>query len=428
MKVILIGYCSNAAVREKITWGRKGAGDVAFWNTLLIEGLRKRGDIELHWIAPAYHMKHLTQEFEIDGVNYHFFKPDVPFLNISWKHLFHIDNRTNYWLTRRIVHRWIRKINPDIVNLIGAENPDYSASILGLKGYPVFVTLQSVYSNPERFKVEKEDCRRSRIERKVFAENIYFGANAPQEPVLVRRDSPNAYFLWNRFPQLPRDVESECSLRREHRGKKYDFVQFSGMTELKGVPDTIRATAVVKQKFPNVSVRMYGGWRSGYLNKMRALVKELGLDGNVIISDGYRTHAEVMSEALKAKSYILPTKIDTLPTTIFEAVKLGLPVISYMTGDIPKLNVGDERVLLARQGDIEGLAKRMMRLMGDDDFARELNAKCRMFVNKYFSNEANVNGFWDNYKAVIENYRNGTPIPDGLFYENYLERRINNDI
>ena len=424
IKIAMVCHFSNPKIREAVKWSeRKPGGDTAIWNTLLIEEFEKRDDVELHVIAPMYHMKGMTQKFALGKTHYYFYKPDVPILNISWIHLGHLDARSNYWWARHCVQKWIREINPDIVNLIGAENPYYSASVLGLKGYPVFVSMQSVYSNPDRFKLVQEDKLRSKFERRVIAENKYFGVNAPFMPDLIRRDAKDAICMWNRFP-TPGGGRGTDFAPRDSVEKEYDFVQFSGMTELKGVPDTIKATAIVKKEFPDVKVRMMGGIFPDFHEKMNGLIKDLGVGENVTLTDGYAKHSDLMAEAAKARFYILPTKVDTIPTTIFEATHLGMPVVSYTTGDIPKLNTGDERVLLAERFDVEGLARQMMRLLREPSLGAELNRKAREFTDKYFSNEANIEQHVAICRAVIDNYRNGTPIPEELMYEGYLERKI----
>ena len=425
MKMVMICHSfSNQAIRENLTWSwRRRGGDIAIWNKLLIEELEKRGDIELHVIAGMHHMKYLSQRFISGGTHYYFFKADVPLLNISWRHLGCLDARSNYWWARHCVQKWIGEINPDIVNLIGAENPWYSASVLGLKGYPVFVSMQSVYSNPDRFKVVREDKLRSKFERRVIAENKYFGVNAPFMPDLIRRDAKDAICMWNRFP-TPGGGRGIDFAPRDSVKKEYDFVQFSGMTELKGVPDTIKATAIVRKEFPDVKVRMMGGIFPDFHEKMNGLIKDLGVGENVTLTDGYAKHSDLMAEAAKARFYILPTKVDTIPTTIFEATHLGMPVVSYTTGDIPKLNTGEERVLLAERFDVEGLARQMMRLLREPSLGAELNRKAREFTDKYFSNEANIEQHIAICRAVIDNYRSGTPIPEELMYDGYLERKI----
>lgn len=418
MTVCLIGYCMNSLVRERIRWGwRKPPGDVAVWNTLLIEELSKRPDVDLHVIAPAVHMRHMTQEFVIGRVHYHYFKPDVPFLHINWKHIGRLDQRTNYWWTRRIVQGWVRKINPDIVNLTGAENPHYSASILGLKGFPIYVSMQGVYSNPIRFETETRDAWREKFERRVYRENRYFGLNAEFMKDLILRDvTESPYFFWTRPLNIELDLKRFCKIE-----KKYDFVYFSRMNANKGALDIVKATAILRASRDNLRVCMIGRGLFGFEQELSALIERLNLRTNIIRIESFVHHDDLMCEVAKARCHVLPTYIDTIPCTIFEGIRLGLPFVGYKTGDIPKLNIGRERVLLSDPGDVQGLAKNMQRILDDELSADRLVTDSLNFIDRYFSNSANVEQLVSCYRAVIENFRKGTPIPAKLLYDNYLK-------
>jgi len=409
----------NERVRERIQWSfRPPPADVAVWNTLLIEELSKRPGIELHVIAPAVHMKHLTQEFDIGRVHYHFFKPDVPFLHINWMHVGRLDQRMNYWWTRHVVQGWVRKINPDIINLTGAENPHYSASVLGLEGYPVYVSMQGIYSNPERFKTEKKDPWREKFERRVHRENRYFGLNAEFMKDLLQRDTPqDAVFFWTR----PLNKEADLSAFRSDV-KKYDFVYFSRMVATKGALDVIKAAVLLKKEYPNLRICMIGHGQMAFEQKLDRLISSNGLSDNISRINGFERHDDLMRAVGEAKFHILPTYIDTIPCTIFEGLRLGLPFVGYETGDIPKLNIGAERVLLAKPGDVETLARQMARLMENSDFAADCRQRAMSFVDRYFSNSANVEQLLKCYNAVVAHYRKGTPIPEGLLYDNYLKK------
>lgn len=424
MKVCLICHFSSQEVRDHLLLAKSGAkiDDFAAWNVELISALSKRSDIELFVIAPHFRMKRLCQQFTLNNVNYFFWKADIPIVNRLWPSWFNIDAWLNYFWQRKLVHRWINKIKPDIVNLIGAENPHYSSMILGLEGFPVLVSIQGIYSNPMRFKSVKEIKWRSRMEKKVLASARYFGVNANFMPNLISQWCDNPVFLWNRFPTK----EIEPSLLNDilNQEKSYDFVQFSGLTDLKGVPDTIYATKIVKEQYPNIKVRLFGRITDEYLDKIKNLISSLGMEDNVFISKGYRTVSQMLLEASRARFYILPTKIDTIPCTIFEALKIGLPVVSYKTGDIPLLNVGDERVLLAEKNDIDGLAQNMLRLLRERDLGKMLLCKSTKFVSRYFSNQFNVNQFLEIYKSVYNAYHYKQKIPQEFLYERFLENRI----
>ena len=424
MKVCIICHFSSKEIRDRLSLVRSGAKikDFAVWNVELISALSKRSDIELFVIAPHFRMRKLYQRFLLNNVNYFFWKADLPVINRSWPSWFNVDAFLNYFWQRKLVQRWIKKINPDIVNLIGAENPHYSAVVLGMKGYPLFVSIQGIYSNPLRFKSVKEIKWRSRIEKKVLASAKYFGINAKFMPALISQWCNNPIFLWNRFPT--KELSNDLIQKISNQEKKYDFVQFSGLTDLKGVPDTIYATKIVKERYPNIKVRLFGRISKAYLAKTRDLIDELGLNENVIISNGYSSVSEMLIEASRAKFYILPTKIDTIPCTIFEALKIGLPIVSYKTGDIPLLNVGEERILLAESSDISGLVKNMLRLLEDEKLGPSLVSKTAEFVDKYFSNNFNINQFIDIYQSIINEFYYKVPLPNKILYEGFLETRI----
>ena len=84
--------------------------------------------------------------FEMNGIYYHFFKPELPLrLDILVSRLPHQEKR-RFSLNRLWVKQFIKEIQPDIVNLIGTENPYYSITVLDIKNIPVFVSAQTVYT------------------------------------------------------------------------------------------------------------------------------------------------------------------------------------------------------------------------------------------------------------------------------------------
>ena len=418
MKVIWICHFSNAEVRKRLPLAKKGrqVADYSPWVTNMIQEFKYFKDIEVHIISPHLGLNAITHTFDCEGINYHFFKADLPLLNRPWPHFFRLDAWTGFVFNRLLVRNCIKEIKPDIINLMGAENAYYSSTVLGIHHIPVLISIQGIYSNDERFKLVKKDVFRYNIERRIHSENKYFGISAPFMPDLIKRDCADPILFWNRFPLKIVQLENVQDIE-----KMYDFVFFSRLTPTKGPDDALEALALVKECKPNVTMRMMGPVNVPYLNELRTKALELGIEKNVEISGGFALQEDMLKEAAKGKSYILPTKIDTIPGTIFEAVYLGLPVISYRTGDIPLLNKGETRVLLCDRGDIASLANNMIRLLDEPQLGEDLSRKAKVFVEKWFANKGAAMNFVQQYKAVLAHYHNNEPIPDFLLYENHMK-------
>lgn len=417
LTVAWICHFSNEEVRKRLPLVAKGKviADFAPWVTNLIQEFKQFKDVELHVIAPHVGLKTFACSFAMDGVQYHFFKADIPFLNRYWPRFFRLDYYSGFARNRFLVSRFIQKIKPDIINLIGAENAYYSATVWGIRHLPVLITIQGIYSNEERFKVEKRDVIRCKVERKTHSQNRYFAVNAAFMPDLIRRDAPEPIFFWNRFPLKIMKLDGEYNV-----AKKYDFVFFSRMIALKGTEDALEALALVKQHRPDVTLRMMGYCDEAYVAELNEKAAKLGVADNVEISVGYALQEDLLREAARAKYYLLPTKLDTIPGTILEAIHLGLPVVSYRTGDIPLLNKGDERVLLCEREDIVALAANMLRLLNEPTLGAQLSRKAKAFVDRWFDNQSCAQNIVNQYKAVMAHYHNQEAIPAELLHENYL--------
>lgn len=103
--------------------------DFAIWNVNVIAELEKYSDrIELHIIAPYSYLKPKTYECKIETTYYHFFRnDDENIFTVAYQRFRHITPK--YKKNRRSISSFISEIKPDIVHIIGAENPAYATSI-----------------------------------------------------------------------------------------------------------------------------------------------------------------------------------------------------------------------------------------------------------------------------------------------------------
>lgn len=66
-----------------------------------------------------------------------------------------------------------------------------------------------------------------------------------------------------------------------------------------------------------------------------------------------------------AEVFVLPSHSEGTPNTILEAMAAGIPVVATAVGGVPRLTDGGAAAVLAKRGDIDGIATAVSRLLND---------------------------------------------------------------
>ena len=383
----------------------KGYGDIAPWDTSAINFFKDRDDIELHVISAHSGLKKRVVSYEEEGVHYNFVKCEVATM------LKRVIPNAKLWQKMnpmvKDVHRLVRQINPDLVLLMGLENAYYSGTVLGLKGYPVYGLCQTVYNNPERAVYDKVDSKNAITEMRITKEHGYFGVYSKKHYDLLKALAPNIYIFKFGFPS------KGVLLDPTPREKKYDFVNFAmGMSAKKGFIDAIEATALVKKQYPDVKLNLVGGGSVEQKAALAKMAEELGVKDNVTFTPFFEKQNDMFLHIQQSRFALLPCKMDNVSGTMTQAMQLGLPLVVYKTTGTPSFNGEKECALIAEHSNVEDLAEKMLVLMGNPEKAEVLAKNAREFQEKCAEyNKGNGDRLVANFKAIIDNYRNGTPIP-----------------
>ena len=378
--------------------------DHAPWIRCIISFLETQEDIDLHVFGPQIRLKKHLTEFESRGVKYYFYSSE-------WTSLLRKINNYNLWKKLINVDSYFKKVlakvNPDLVVLSGAENPATSVSILYADKYPRYCLCQTIYNNPERAKYGIPKRLTQDMEKDIFANLLFFGVYSKMHYDFLRKMKPDAIVFKYGYPSKgalmePSEVE-----------KKFDFVNFALMHgSRKGTPDSIQALAIVKQKFPNVTLNIVGGCDESGRAKLENEVKELGLEENVTFTPFFEKKRDLLLHVQKSRFAVLPCKLDHTSGTMTQSMQLGLPLVVYRTTGTPTFNREKECVLIAEKGNVEELAQHMLSLMEHPEKAELLASNAREYQEKKVEyNKRNGYRLIDNFKAIIENYRHGMPIP-----------------
>jgi glycosyltransferase involved in cell wall biosynthesis len=427
LKIVWICHFSNKEVREQLPLAsqklrnslknllgekkKNSYRDFAPWVTNLTKEFKNFKEVELHIIAPHTGLERKTAEFKMDGIHYHFFKSDESSVLGKLKEKLVRKKDNNYISNRKIVQQLITKIKPDIINLIGTENPYYSITTLDIANIPVYVSVQTVYTNPLRKTHSFVEQERWDLELKIHQKEIYFGCGGRMHRDLILKNNPQATVFKMFFPLEKPSLVKEVP-------KEFDFVFFaSGVTNKKGVEDAIDAFAIVRIQMPKASLNIVGGCSRDYKLKLQKKIESLDLQENISFNGYFDLHADMHQHLKRARFAVLPNKLDIISSTVIEAILLELPLVTNRTSGSPYLNKDRETVLLADIDDVESLAENMLRLLNNLELAERLKRDAKFFVEKEFDNATSAKRLLSNYKAVIDHYHQNITIPNQQLFD-----------
>ena len=386
--------------------------DFAIWVSNAIKEFEKYEDIDLSVVFPHSGVKKRIQQFDINNIHYYCYKSeDDNLYSFIIQHVLK-KVRTSYAENRIIIKNLISDIKPDVVHVIGAENPYYSIAALDVPDdIPSIVTLQTLMSDPDflaNYPISKASYEyRSGLEKQVIRKSRYIGSRVERFRSIVRSQiKKDAVFLNISLAVGVEIDEHPCE-------KEFDFVYFAANIN-KACDDAIEAFAIAQKKNSNLKLNVSGSYTPEYKSVIDKRVEELGLQQSVIFSGSKDTHEEVIAQIKKSKFALLPLKVDLISGTIREAMACGLPVVTTITPITPELNEDRECVLLSEKGDYQAMAENMIRLVEDESFASQIRDNAIKTVQERYSNETFMQNWRMAYHEIVEKTKNGTSFSEEI--------------
>ena len=416
IKIAYICHVSNGKIRDelhqRIPWYEKFSrrilkknppllNDYAQWNTNAIEELSQYEEIELYVISPSQFMTRKECCFTIDEVSYYFFKDeDDYFINKIKKALFPNSNQS-YNKNRRIIQNYIKEIKPDIVHIVGAENPYYSLSALDVsRTIPLIVQLQTLMLDPQ-FKKNVTNTTissynyRVEVEKKVINRADYIATPVELfKRIIVNEIKPEAVFLNMTLPLTE-------SVNRDNTKKEFDFVYFASNIS-KACDLALEAFGLAHRRHPDIRLDIIGNYTEAYKAELDKIIERYDIEHCVFFEGKLPSHEDVMHQIRKSRFALLPLKIDLTSGTIRESMANGLPVLTTITQGTPNLNEDYVCVLLSEIGDHQSLADNMCKLLEDVDLSNLLKENGYKKACSKISNTEIVMQWVNEYRKTLK--------------------------
>lgn len=400
---ITIDNCSFDFYLRKILKKQISSSDYGIWNSNAIKVMEQCDDIELHVVAPQSSMKNRIEEFVNSGVYYHI-------INDSFSKLFYkgVDKVTKHfsfcsWINRKRIISIIKRVKPDIIHIIGAENPNYSISALDVpRDIPVIVQLQTVVNAPEFLK--KYPKMRSDVldcERKVLCRADYIACSEADSVyrTIIEKN------IRNDGKYLDLELANGADIIEENTIKNYDFVYFSA--NIAKAFDIVLESFILAHKIqPSITLDVIGHYENDYKKTIDARIMKEGIEGNIKFEGHKETYFEVLDIVKRCRIAILPLKVDLISSTIREAMAMGLPVISTITQGTPILNEKRQSVLLSEIDDYVSISNDMIELLRNNNLFQTLRNNAFITISEMFNNTNSISKWIETYKKIYRQIKN----------------------
>ncbi|HIF42306.1 MAG TPA: colanic acid biosynthesis glycosyltransferase WcaL [Planctomycetes bacterium] len=155
----------------------------------------------------------------------------------------------------------------------------------------------------------------------------------------------------------------------------------------KGFDVLLRALALMRDQGRKVKTTIVGTGTE--TEALEALIAELDLGDQVTLT-GAQNQAFVQELMARATVHCLPCVVatdgnkDALPTVLLESISGGLPCISTTVSGIPEILDQGEAGIIVEQGDVQGTADALVRLLDDPDLRTRLAKRGREHAEECF--------------------------------------------
>lgn len=195
---------------------------------------------------------------------------------------------------------------------------------------------------------------------------------------------------------VPNIVDRAVFRYRERDPLRPRLLSTRNFEALYNVGCTIRAFALVQQRYPDATLTLVGSGSEDAA--LRTLVRDLSVR-NVSFAGRVAPH-EIARYYAEHDVYIQSPNIDNMPTSVIEAYACGMPVVSTEAGGVPAILTHGVHGLLAPLDDHRSLAAYTLRLLEEPGYARGL-ARQAYAVTDHYTWPSVREAWLESYRSVV---------------------------
>lgn len=286
--------------------------------------------------------------------------------------------KLKYLFQAKKVHDIVNDIHPDIINAHYATSYGTVAALAKLPPYYLSVWGSDVYDFPKKSILHRWMLQFS-LNKATY---LFSTSKAMAEEATKYTKKPFAITPFGVDCSLFSPDKARASEGNEVKtknGREYVIGTVKSLSDKYGIATLLRATAILKNKHPEVPVQLRIAGKGPQESEYKALAKELGID-NITHWLGFISQEQAAVEWASMDCGIIPSESESFGVSAVEAQACCTPVI---ISDIPGLMEATKpektSVFVPRKSP-EKLAQAMYEMYVDADKRKKMGEDGRKFV------------------------------------------------
>ena len=287
---------------------------------------------------------------------------------------------SQYWYLPKILNAKILEISPDFIHLHFTYPPYSFITHLNI---PVIITVHGLNSVRVKGSYPKSDYLNFK-----FILYPYFEKKALINATKIitvsqwaKEKSDRIIGVNSKTTYIPNGIVYDRYCNIQYKPISHPSIFFVGrLVKFKGVDILIKSLQIVTEVYPNIHLYIAGNGPQG--RKLKSLATKLNVHNEITFLN-FLSEDEKLKMFKSADIFAVPSRIETFGIVVLEALASGIPVVASNVGGIPQILGNGKYGVLAKAGDPEDFAKKIITLIKNKSLRNELSEKGKQRVKDY---------------------------------------------
>jgi len=291
-------------------------------------------------------------------------------------------------------YRWFKKNAKDF-DILHIQGPTYGLPLIpfpeSLRGLWVFKGWKASSKSVKRV-LTLQGCPQRTGEQSYKYEYDNYLDDIKNSNVLTSVSAKlSKLFKDYKIYNIPNSVSAEKFRPIKKRSRNFVIGSVSGISDLKGTYDLLKAFELLKNK-KNVILELFGGCSSADLARLNKFVRKNKLQ-DCVFYKGQVENSRMREVYARFDILVLPSYTEGFPLVLLEAMCMGKPCVSTTVGGIPDIVINEFNGFLIKPGDVDALKESLLRLLKDKKLYLKMSRRARRHILKNFETSTILNKY-----------------------------------